>query len=597
MKTLRIFGSILIGIVFASCNPSNKEEDIIVKENELDQRFNLALSRITDGDLPRFTSDFILADVSLKPQFERRFTEYSGDISGRYIQIMSLVKPQNNPIDIHALVTEALTYQKADGRFGDESLPFNTSKIEGNQMALLWGNGRLLAGLVEYYHAYSDEKVLESAKKLGAFLIGITANISRPEIAQQFKNSAAMGYICFTQLIEGLVGLYDATKDKTYLNTASQIYTYLPERGNQHSHGYLNTLLGVLWLYERTNEPAHLEFAQSRVDDLLNSTDYLISGGVQEYFGDHLDDPSYNRDEGCSEADLIFVTHKLWEITGKSFYLEVAEKCLLNHFFFNQFANGEFGHHKIDLKYGFRPSEIAAHAWWCCNFHGLRALFECRQHSLTEKANTVSINLFFAGKHSTPSSELNIVKKTGDKVSYKLSVTKFEQGKELAIRKPTWVEDMSILQNDKEAIVTEQNGYLVIARIKPNDVISVSMNYRLIFQKEDRSTLSLESIPAGEYRAAVFYGPYLLSVDEIYEQAFIAEPGHYNKIFIENSFKFNEKNVPAGTLSPETYLQCEYKHGGFYGIHKVVLRPVAETYNMPYPGATQLWFNFLPQKY
>lgn len=596
MKILRIFGFTVMTIGLACCGSSTKSNVTIVKENELDQRFDLALSRITNGDLPKFTSDFILADISLKPQFARRFTEYSGDISGRYIQIMSLVKPKNNPIDIHVLVAEALTYQKADGRFGDDRLPFNTPKIEGNQMALLWGNGRLLAGLVDYYQAYHDEKVLESAKKLGAFLIGITSNISRPEIAQQFKNSAAMGYICFTQLVEGLVGLYDATKDKTYLNTASQIYTYLPERGNQHSHGYLNTLLGVLWLYERTGEPAHLEFAQSRVDDLLKSPDYLITGGVQEYFGDHHDDPTYNRDEGCAEADLIFVTYKLWEITGKSSYLEVAEKCMMNHFFFNQFANGEFGHHKIDLKFGFRPSEIAAHAWWCCDFHGLRALFECRQHSLTEKDNTVSLNLFFAGKHTTPSSEINIVKKAGNRVTYTMSVAKFSPGKEFAIRKPSWVEDMTILLNGKEPRVTVKNGYLVIAKVKPNDVVDVSMKYRLVFQKVDRSILTRESIPGEKYRAAVFYGPYLLSVDDIFEQAFIAEPGIYNTIFVKNGFSFDEKNVLAGSLCPEAYLKCDYKHGGFYGKQSVMLRPIAETYKLPYPCATQVWFNFLPEK-
>src|SRR4249919_3135362 len=47
------------------------------------ERFELTLRRVLEGDSPRFTEEFLLADV--KPTNERRFTEYSGDLSGRYI--------------------------------------------------------------------------------------------------------------------------------------------------------------------------------------------------------------------------------------------------------------------------------------------------------------------------------------------------------------------------------------------------------------------------------------------------------------------------------------------------------------------------------
>src|SRR5262245_41134586 len=48
-----------------------------------DQRFNLTLHRVLEGESPKYSDDFLLADV--KPTAERRFTEYSGDLSGRYI--------------------------------------------------------------------------------------------------------------------------------------------------------------------------------------------------------------------------------------------------------------------------------------------------------------------------------------------------------------------------------------------------------------------------------------------------------------------------------------------------------------------------------
>jgi len=50
---------------------------------QADERFHLTLRRVLEGEAPRYSDDFLLADV--KPTAERRFTEYSGDLSGRYI--------------------------------------------------------------------------------------------------------------------------------------------------------------------------------------------------------------------------------------------------------------------------------------------------------------------------------------------------------------------------------------------------------------------------------------------------------------------------------------------------------------------------------
>ena len=98
---------------------------------------------------PLDKTEFILDDVALKQH--RKFAEYSGDISGRWIGAAAFLAPQFPRA--FAAFPEVMAgfplYQKGDGHFGaDQHLP----KIErGRDMPILWGNGRLLIGLVEVY--------------------------------------------------------------------------------------------------------------------------------------------------------------------------------------------------------------------------------------------------------------------------------------------------------------------------------------------------------------------------------------------------------------------------------------------------------------
>ena len=64
-----------------------------VPQGELKERVALTQQRMLTGETPRFSHDFILADVKLDPAYPRRFSEYSGDLSGRYIGALSMLPP------------------------------------------------------------------------------------------------------------------------------------------------------------------------------------------------------------------------------------------------------------------------------------------------------------------------------------------------------------------------------------------------------------------------------------------------------------------------------------------------------------------------
>ena len=79
---------IILLITLIGCLHSKAEKyDNIYINSELSKRIKMATNRLVIGKEPAITEDFILACVTLEPQFDRRFTEFSGDQSGRYLSV------------------------------------------------------------------------------------------------------------------------------------------------------------------------------------------------------------------------------------------------------------------------------------------------------------------------------------------------------------------------------------------------------------------------------------------------------------------------------------------------------------------------------
>ncbi len=211
--------------------------------------------------------------------------------------------------------------------------------MTGEHMPLLWGNGRMLVGLMEYYNQYNDSNALYAARKLGDFYLSTYAACGTPETVKKLDGFGAKGIICFTQYIEGMVSLAIATGEKKYAAVCELVYPLLTQRGVQHAHGVITTWRGILMLHRHTGDPAYLEHVKSEFDDLINSTDYTIFGSVGEFFGG-----KGERDEGCATADFVRLSLELYRLTGEDKYLESGEYALYNSLYFNQYSTGDFGH-------------------------------------------------------------------------------------------------------------------------------------------------------------------------------------------------------------------------------------------------------------
>ena len=556
----------------------------------LAHRVKLTADRLLSGRVPEFSPEFVLADVALTP--ERRFNEYSGDLSGRYIGALALLPTADSPARLRGLVSQLAQHQRSDGRFGQADLVFKAGEIGPRHMALLWGNGRLLVGLLEYYEQSRDAKILEVSRRLGEFLLGVRRECSDPAVLKKLEGQGASGYICFTQLIEPLVLLKRATGDGSLLQAASSIVPLLQPRGIQHAHGYLSTLRGIMMLYEETRDPKQLAFVEEAFAGLLQSPDYTEFGSVLEYFGlrsaghgasdlstivqNSGKDP---RDEGCGHADFLRLSLQLWRQTGKLEYLERAEKCLWNGFYFNQFPTGDFGHH-VCAGPGVKPTDNVARAWWCCTMHGYRTFPDVLESVVTESGQGIRVNLLEEVDWSGENVGLKLRRSPRQSKpldwGLSLEVTRAPGGSRLiAVRVPGWAERTEFLLNGKPTPVAVTDGYAKLQRAwAGGDRLDIVFRCRLALQLPDGRRMAASDLTPSPVRGLLMLGPWLMAVDSVRDPLFFGEPQDNTLLLgdpLQTSALIDDDDPSVGLL-----LRTEYVHGGFPGRHPLVLRPVAD---------------------
>jgi Beta-L-arabinofuranosidase, GH127 catalytic domain/Beta-L-arabinofuranosidase, GH127 middle domain len=545
---------------------------------ELARRIDLTARRLTRSGVPSYSADFVLADVTLDRH--RRFWNFSGDLSGRWIEALAVLPPTGrSPADLAPLVARLLEQQRPDGRFGRTDLAFTAAETGNEHMALLWGNGRLLVGLMAYWRVTHDAAVLAAGRRLAAFLLRVREAAKAPEVMARVEGQGAFGFICFTQLVEGLAMLTEATGDGSYAAAALEIVPLLPPRGVQHSHGYLSTLRGAVLLHETTADASALALAERLYADLVHSGDYTIDGAVMEYFG--WGDPAnatslaaakaasgtFARNEGCGLADFVRLSLQLHRATARTEYLERAERCLVNGFAHNQFANGDFGS-RVFFEQGIQPSPSVDRAWWCCTMHGYRAFRDVLDHAVVERDGTVAVQLFedveFRGTRAGLS-----VRRTPSGLT--VQVTSAFEGV-LAVREPSWAEDPSLAWNGKPVPAKHGGGFLQIeGQFALGDRIEARLPPRLRL-----ITAKGEEVPARELgneplRGALYCGPWLMVADEQIDPIFFGEPWTGNAVTLPRGL------VPRATPDGHLRLGVRYEHEGFRGDLSSNLRPMGET--------------------
>jgi DUF1680 family protein len=549
--------------------------DGITPVGKLADAIALTGARLTTAGIPAYSDEMVLADVTLDSR--RRFFNFSGDVSGRYLEALSLMPAEGrSPDSLANLVLKVIANQRPDGRFGRTDLAFTAAEIGTEHMALLWGNGRLLVGLTGYHAATGNAAALSAARRLADFLLAARQAAKTPEVAKRLQGQGAFGIICFTQLTEGLVRLGHATGDRRYLDAAAEIVPSLGQRGVQHSHGYLTTLRGALMLYEETRDPAVLAHVEERWNSLTASGDYIVDGSVLEYFGwsDPANEPlmasakavsgPLPRNEGCGLADLVRLTLNLFRVTGRVEYLEQGERCLLNAFAHNQYATGDFGS-RVWFPEGITPTSSVNRSWWCCTMHGYRAFRDVLETAITADKDDVSVNLF---------EELDW-RRTADirlRRTAMGATIEFERPFKgaLRVRLPHWSAATTIVRNGR-VVEPDTGSYAKVGReFAAGEKVEIKFSYRTRIIGADGTMGEPATLSGTPRRAAIYCGPYLMAADEELAPEFFGEPWPDNKVPVPMKAAANVDS--RGQLR----LHVHYEHDGFPGIQEIALRPIGE---------------------
>ena len=521
-------------------------------------RYELTLARVLKGESPAYTEEFLLADV--RPEPVRRFTEYSGDLSGRYIGALATaahVYGSDFPA-LDALVGKVIALQKPDGYFG---APFHADNLGDTDLALLWGNGRLLVGLLEYYRLKPTPEVLASCRRLGDWLIAIGPLMLSKETREAFgAQHFASSYICWMQQTEGLALLYAATRDERYRDLAVQIAAVIERRPSDHVHGYLTSLRGVMQLHSATGDVRFLKQSEAAWDDISASKDALITGGVPEGWS-----PNNHRTEGCAEADWVRLNLQLWNATQNAKYLETAECAVFNELAFNQFATGDFGH-RVYTDAGFGSG--AARAWWCCTLHGLRAFPDIETSAFRDADKALRYEMPVNGRIET--ADLSAVAKSslGNDGTVRIRMTAAKIARvALRVRIPAWAEAVGVELNGATGEAVATGGYATIERVwKAGDALTL------------RYAMKLRTKPEEGGRVSYWYGPWLLGASAA------DNPAYFNELTAENRLQAGKERGLVAEQRPSRpfcapiaaitvpYAPAEYPDQP----GSVTLRPIAE---------------------
>jgi DUF1680 family protein len=545
---------------------------------DLTARFELTLNRVLGGGPPQYTQDFLLADAI--PKHERRFTEFSGDLSGRYVEALSEVAAYTGRRmpELDQLVSKLLPLQKPDGHFGD---PFGDDHVSNTDMAQLWGNGRLLVGLLAYQRVAPSPQVLATCQRLGDFLVAVAPRLNDDAVQREFSDGrVAVGYICWTQTIEGLVELSRTSRDDKYRNLAADIAARTVRYPSQHSHGFVTSLRGILDLHRATGDARYLAQVETEWQGIIDSGNLLVQGALPEAFA-----PSIKRDEGCSEADWLRLNLALWNLTGKPQYVEHAERTLFNEFAFNQFRTGDFGHHVITPA-GMGPP--GARAWWCCTLHGLRAFPEVLRSAFRTENLTTTLALPIDGFFASGAWRLRSESRLAQDATVAVEVLGVDRAQRtIAIRVPAWAKAVAVSVNGADAGGEVKDGLLHIAR-------PWSVGDRVVVQY-DLAT-RVEKQPDG--RIAYLRGPWLLGVSDSRSPFWFDEPHAQNRVTTTTVADDLELAGPS-TLDGRfaiavAHRQIRFLPGGYpTQPQTAVLRPIAEQTDS---DANASWdFLFAPQ--
>ena len=343
--------------------------------------------RQLDADTP-YSESLIVQDVVLDPAARRACDDYCGDLSGRYLEAAALTRSLHRPLDwekTQRVARTVLAAQRPDGSFGPDRPTATTDH------GVAWGNGRLLTGLLAFADATKGplhNEVWHAAERLAEHLV--TAMPGWLDWFADPQNQRLKFSLDFLSTLDPLVEWYRRTGDAATLVAVKSAAAVIPEPdGDFHMHGYLLALRGWLELADILGDHDAVDAISERWRRVRAGW-MLPHGGVLE----SLKMPRDINTECCGIADWIMLTLRLAAVSGQPHLLDIAELSLYNALPHTQRGSGHYGCETLCADPGLLTFDYPPEAWWCCTFHGLRAVYDAARAAVRPADDGLQVDLY-----------------------------------------------------------------------------------------------------------------------------------------------------------------------------------------------------------
>ena len=392
----------------------------------------------------------------------------------------------------------------------------------------VWSHKYNLIGLLTYMRYTGNLAPLPTCERMGDLLCKTFGDA--PSQRDIIKAGEHMG-MAPTSVLEPMALLYRFTGEKRYLDFCNYILRSweqlngphiisrlldskrVDKVGNAKAYEMLSCLNGALELYRTTGDTNLLIACRNAWQDIVNERLYITGGASSsEHFQDDNvlpNDMAARICETCVTVTWMQINLQLLRLTDEAKFADQLEKSVYNHLLAAQRPDGDDWCYYTPLE-GHKPYDQRI---TCCHSSGPRGIALLPTFAMTADAEGVVINLYDAGTaHLTLADGTPVTVKieTLYPADGKIRISvEMESPKEFSIklRIPAWCKKSSInLAGDLSGAKLGEDGYTALRRVwKSGD--AVELNLKL----EPR-------ILVGEYsnegRAALFYGPLVLAVDE-----------------------------------------------------------------------------------
>ncbi|NOY58392.1 MAG: hypothetical protein GXO75_05610, partial [Calditrichaeota bacterium] len=545
-----------------------------------------------------YSLDLIVQDVARISEKKRRFEDYEGDVSGRYLSTWSYISRLLNqrPEKLDSVAEAILKCQTPEGYFGLQQMHDGWDEW-GRQN---FGHGRLLLGLLQYYKLSHNDRFLRAAEKLGDYFCKTVPEWAMlyPDNPYRFPDIGKLNWkdgksvrrhfirTHQTSILESLMMLYQVTHKGKYLQTAKSIVPLFPEFGQYHSHSFMNTLVGVAMLYSQTGDEKYLDLLQKDYWQGIFRHGRRFDGGIAEFF------PTDLRTEGCSLVDWLRLNLQMWQITQQAVYLEEAERTWLNALNFHQTGSGAFGHATLSpTGYDAAYSE----SWWCCLMHGLYAYSEIVNNTLVARKNNLWINFYtpIKGQIDVNGNPLDFSMKTAYPAKGNISIvfspreiTDFT----VHLRIPKWADEWQVAVNNQPVDGRYSDGTFILSRAwSPGDKLDLTFPVTLHIQDEaGNEVLHTRRFYRDDFQGYFLHGPLILAADLKWNDA-LPQSIHF---ILKNAddYKIAKDKSPATLFAvPEAHYKINADFDNKTAA--VILVPMSE--QTGYDKWSDKWRNFI----